>query len=70
MLARGFTAPLPVNSANNGLKELLKTAEVTIEKRDRVVVKATLSPSLLPELAQDDNSLPPPATEPDAGASK
>jgi hypothetical protein len=70
MLARGFTAPLPVNSANNGLKELLKTAEVTIEKRDRVVVKATLSPSLLTELAQDDNSLPPPATEPDAGASK
>jgi hypothetical protein len=70
MLARGFTAPLPVNSANNGLKELLKTAEVTIEKRDRVVLKATLSPSLLTELAQDDNSLPPPATEPDAGASK
>jgi hypothetical protein len=59
-----------VNSANNGLKELLKTAEVTIEKRDRVVLKATLSPSLLTELAQDDNSLPPPATEPDAGASK
>src|SRR5271157_4000051 len=28
VLARGFTAPLPDNSANNSLKELLKTAEI------------------------------------------
>ena len=40
MLARGFTAPLAGNAANNSLKELLKTAEVT-QKRDRVVVTAT-----------------------------
>ena len=45
-MARGFTAPLPSNPANNGLKQLLKTAEVT-QKRDRVVVTATLSPSLV-----------------------
>jgi hypothetical protein len=44
-LARGFTAPLPSNAANNGLKELLKTAEVT-QKRNRMVVTATLSPAL------------------------
>jgi hypothetical protein len=45
-LARGFTVPLADNSSNNGLRELLKSAEVTVEKRNRVVVKATLSPSL------------------------
>jgi len=55
-LARGFTAPLPGNSANNALKELLKTAEVTVEKRNRVVIKATLSPSLFTSTAQDENS--------------
>jgi hypothetical protein len=47
-LARGFTAPLAANTANNGLKELLKTAEVT-QHRDRVVVTATLSPSFINE---------------------
>jgi hypothetical protein len=50
-LARGFTAPLADNSANNGLRELLKTAEVTVEKRNRVVIKATLSPSLFSSAA-------------------
>jgi hypothetical protein len=45
-LARGFTAPLGDNSANNGLRELLKTAEVT-QKQDRVVVTAQLPPSFL-----------------------
>ena len=56
-LARGFTAPLFGNSANNGLKELLKTAEVT-QHRDRVVITATLSPSGFSTLAQDQNSSP------------
>jgi hypothetical protein len=51
-LARGFTAPLGNNSANNGLKELLKTAEVT-QKRDRVVVNAALPPTFLATLSQD-----------------
>ncbi len=69
-LARGFTAPLPENSAgsglaNRGLKELLKTAEVT-QKHDRVEVTATLSPSLLSALASGEGSAP--ASE--SGASK
>ena len=54
-LARGFTLPLTANPANNGLKQLLKTAEVT-QKRNRVIITATLSPSLLANLAQGDNS--------------
>jgi hypothetical protein len=54
-IARGFTAPLGNNSANNGLKELLKTAEVT-QKRDRVVVNAALPPTFLAALSQDDHT--------------
>jgi hypothetical protein len=50
-LARGFTLPLTGNTANNGLKQLLKTAEVT-QKRNRVIITATLSPSLLTTFAQ------------------
>ena len=45
ILTRGISAPLADTSANNSLKELLKTAEIT-QKRDRVVITATLSPSL------------------------
>jgi hypothetical protein len=44
-LARGFTVPLGDNAANDGLKELLKTAAIT-QKRDRVVVTATVEHSL------------------------
>ena len=54
-LARGFTAPLGANTANNSLKELLKTAEVT-EKRNRVVVTATLTPGLVSGLAADEGA--------------
>jgi hypothetical protein len=58
-LARGFTVPLGDNASNNGLKELLKTAEVT-QKRNRVVVTGTLSPGLFSglEKAHDSSSLP------------
>jgi hypothetical protein len=45
ILARGITAPLADNTANKSLKELLKTAEIN-QKRDRVVITATLSPAL------------------------
>jgi len=45
ILARGITAPLADNAANDSLKELLKTAEIS-QKRDRVVITATLTPSL------------------------
>ena len=69
-LARGFSAPLAENTANSGLKQLLKTAEVTVEKRNRVVVKATLSPALLTSLAQDENSSADSAPESGAPASK
>jgi hypothetical protein len=54
-LARGIALPLSANSANNGLKELLETAEVS-EKRNRVVVTARLSPSLLANLAQENDT--------------
>jgi hypothetical protein len=50
VMARRITVPLADNSANNGLREVLKTAEIT-QKRDRVTVTATLSPSLLSGLA-------------------
>jgi hypothetical protein len=62
-LARGFTISLADNSANNGLKELLKTAEVT-QKRNRVLVSATLSPSLFKGAsATPDASSAPAATK-------
>jgi hypothetical protein len=64
-LARGFTAPLAANSANNGLKQLLKTAEVT-QKRNRVVVTATLTPSLVASFAEGENSPPASSSIPDA----
>jgi hypothetical protein len=54
-LARGFTAPLGDNAANNGLKELLKNASVT-QRRERVVVTATLPAGYLANLASDSGS--------------
>jgi hypothetical protein len=66
-VARGFTAPLAANTANNALKQLLKTAEVT-QKRNRVVVTATLTPALIASFAQDNSAPPEPSSNP--GASK
>lgn len=63
-LARSFTAPLGNNSANNGLKELLKTADVS-QKRDRVVLTAVLPPSFLATLSQGS---PSPDSAPSQGA--
>jgi len=54
-LARGFSAPLAANSANNGLRQLLNSAAVN-QKRNRVVVTATLSPALLTSLAKGGGS--------------
>ena len=60
-LARGFTAPLNESTANRGLKEVLKTAEVT-QSHTRVIVKATVSASLFAGMAssasQTDDSRP------------
>jgi hypothetical protein len=54
-MARGFTLQLGNDQANNGLKLLLKTAEVT-QRRDRVVVTATLPANFLLKLAESENS--------------
>jgi hypothetical protein len=64
-VARGFTAPLGENKANDGLKELLKTAEVT-QKRNRVVVTAALTPGLLGGLMADEPVAPETPMTPDA----
>jgi len=65
-LARNLAAPLGDNAANNALKELLKTAEVS-QKRNRVLLTARLSPSLFSGLAEEDVS---PASPSSAATSK
>jgi hypothetical protein len=67
-LARGFTMPLGDNTANNGLKALLRTAAVT-QHRDRVVVTATLPASVLANLAASEGAQPA-STEPGTGAAQ
>ena len=66
-LARGYTAPLGDNGANDALRQLLKTAAVT-QHNDRVVVSATLAPATLQGLAQSSVSarVPESGTTPDA----
>jgi hypothetical protein len=54
-LASGLAASLPANAANDALRQILKTAEVA-QKRNRVVVTARLSPALLTNLAEGENS--------------
>ncbi len=67
ILARGVTAPLADNAANDGLKELLKTAVVK-QERDRVVVTASLSRSLFSGAAASQGN--PPDSSSGSGASK
>jgi len=54
-LARGFTDPLGSNAANVGLKEMLRSAEVT-QSRNLVVVKANVPVSMLAGLASGQDS--------------
>ena len=68
-LARGFTVPLSDNAANNGLKELLKTAEVDPE-RNRVVVTATVPASMLASWLDGENSAVQTEPAPASDASK
>jgi hypothetical protein len=68
-LARGFTAPLSGNTANRGLKELLRTAEVN-QKRNRVQITATIPASMFSGLASGENSSAQTAPDPASGASK
>ena len=56
-LARTFTAPLAEDTANNALKQLLKTAVIS-QQRNRVKVTARFSPSLLAGLANGEASQP------------
>jgi len=50
-LARGATAGLSSNAANDGLKEVLRTAQIT-QRRNRVVANANLPKNLPVELLQ------------------
>lgn len=67
-LARGVSVQLADNSANNLLRELLKTAAVT-QKRDRVIATASLSPAVLSRITNGENSSTIPATPPPHDAS-
>jgi hypothetical protein len=51
-LARGTTAGLSQGAANNGLKEVLRTAEIS-QKRNRVEINATLPRNLPVELLNE-----------------
>jgi len=54
-MARGFTASLAVNPANEGLKQALETAEVT-RKNHRVIITANLTPAVLTQLSKAADS--------------
>ena len=54
-MARSVTAPLANSAANDGLRAVLKTAQIA-QKRDRVVVTATLTPSVLSAIAASANT--------------
>jgi len=68
-LAREVTTQLADNSANNLIRELLKTAEVT-QKRNRVVASATLSAAFFSQITKSANSYSTPATPPPTEASQ
>ena len=68
-LARDVTTQLSNDPANVSLRQLLKTAEIT-QKRNRVIATASLSPSLLSQITNGENSLSAPATPPSQPASK
>ena len=68
-LARDVTPQLSDNPANNALRELLKTTEVT-QKRTRVIATASLSSSFLSQITSGKNSFSAPATPLSNPASK
>ncbi len=69
ILARDVTTQLSNDPANNALRELLKTTEVT-QKRNRAIATATVSPSLLSRITNSENSFHTPATRSLEDASK
>ena len=68
-LARGFTQPLSGNAANKGLKELLRSADVSVS-RNRVLLKANVPVSMFTGLAGGDDSAIQSEAEPASSASK
>jgi hypothetical protein len=68
-LAREVTTQLADNSANNALRELLKTAEIT-QNRNRVIATASLSPTFFSQITASGNSSTNPATPSSQDSSK
>lgn len=68
-LLQSISMPLADTPVNNGFKELVKSAEVS-QHHDRVVVTATVSPSLFASGAVSEKSLPMPTTSEASPASK
>ncbi|MDE3062892.1 MAG: hypothetical protein KGJ51_07515 [Acidobacteriota bacterium] len=54
-MARGFTAPLGANPANDALKQVLATTEVD-QRKERVVVTARLQSEKVAQIAEDENA--------------
>lgn len=69
ILARDVSTQLSQNAANNALRELLKTAQIT-QKRNRVIATASLSPAFFSQITSGENSSSTPATPASNGASK
>jgi hypothetical protein len=69
ILARDVTLQLSGNPANNALREILKSTDIS-QKRNRVIATATVSPGLLSQVTNSENSSAQPATPVTASASK
>jgi hypothetical protein len=68
-LARDVTVQLASNPANNALRELLKSAEIT-QKRNRVIATASLSPAFFAQITKSEFSSTTAATPNSQDASK
>ena len=68
-LARDVTVQLSGNPANNALREVLKTTEIS-RKRNRVIATASLSPEFLVHITEGENSTGSTATPTAQDASK
>lgn len=69
LLARDVTIQLSSNPANDALREILKSTQIS-QKRNRVVATAAISPGLLGRVTESENSSANPATPPDESASR
>ena len=69
LLSRDVTGQLANNAANNALRELLKTTQIT-QKRNRVIASASLSAAFFSQITNVENSVNSPATPDGQSASK